>query len=197
LNLLEASRSVLVVVDLQGKLMEQIWRPQLVVEVVRRMLRLAELFQVPVLLTEQYPRGLGPTHPEIRESFESLGVPRREVEKTSFGCFGEPSFQAALDELRPDVPAEARQLVVVGIEAHVCVMQTVLEGLRLGREIHVVWDGVSGRGQEYRKWALERMLAAGAVITNHESVGFEWARDKNHERFREMSRLYKEGQPSA
>jgi nicotinamidase-related amidase len=85
--------------------------------------------------------------------------------------------------------------VVVGIEAHVCVMQTVLELLGTGHEVHLCWDGVSGRGEEYRRHALERMAAAGAVITNHESVAFEWARDKNHPAFKALSALMKEGQP--
>ena len=83
---------------------------------------------------------------------------------------------------------------VAGIEAHVCVMQTVLESLRAGDEVHLCWDAVSGRGEEYRRHALERMQQAGAMLTNHESVGFEWARDKNHPRFKAMSGIFKEGQ---
>jgi nicotinamidase-related amidase len=86
--------------------------------------------------------------------------------------------------------------VVAGIEAHVCVLQTVIELIRHGNQVHVSWDAVSGRGEEYRRHALERMAAAGAAVTNHESVGFEWARDKNHPKFRELSALLKDGQPS-
>jgi hypothetical protein len=74
------------------------------------------------------------------------------------------------------------------------VTQTVLELLARGADCHVCWECVSGRGAEYREWALARMQQAGAVITNHESVGFEWARSKDHPRFREMSQLFKEGQ---
>ena len=75
-------------------------------------------------------------------------------------------------------------------------MQTVLELIHWGNQAHVSWDAVSGRGEEYRRHALERMAAAGAMITNHESVGFEWARDKNHPRFKELSTLLKDGQPA-
>jgi nicotinamidase-related amidase len=196
MELLEAGRSVLVVVDLQGKLMEVIHRPRVVIEATRRLMKLAEMFEVPVLMTEQYPKGLGPTHPEVLAGFEALTTPKRSVPKTSFGCCGEPAFLKAMDELRPRLRQGPRQVVVAGIEAHVCVMQTVLELMHWGNQVHVAWDAVSGRGEEYRRHALERMAAAGAVLTNHESVGFEWARDKNHPRFRELSNLLKEGQPA-
>jgi nicotinamidase-related amidase len=197
MELLDAGRSVLVVVDLQGKLMELVHRPGVVVESTKRLIGLAEMFAVPVILTEQYPKGLGPTHPEVRTAFEALSTPKRSLAKTAFGCCGEPAFLRALDELRPRTRSGPRQVVVAGIEAHVCVLQTVLELIHWGNQVHVAWDAVSGRGEEYRRHALERMAAAGAAITNHESVGFEWARDKNHPRFRELSSLLKDGQPTA
>ena len=73
-------------------------------------------------------------------------------------------------------------------------MQTVLEALREGQQVHLLWEAVSGRGAEYRQWALERMQQAGAAITNHESLAFEWARHKDHPAFKAMSALLKEGQ---
>jgi nicotinamidase-related amidase len=85
-------------------------------------------------------------------------------------------------------------VVIAGIEAHVCVMQTVLGLLAEGTQVQVCWECVSGRGNEYRRHALERMQQAGAVLTNHESVAFEWARSKEHPIFAEMSRVLKEGQ---
>jgi nicotinamidase-related amidase len=194
MELLDAARSVVVVIDLQGKLMEMIHRPALVVAATQRLMKLAELFGVPVVLTEQYPRGLGATHPEVRAAFDALATPTRFLDKTSFGCCGDAAFAAALDELRPRPVGARRQVVVAGIEAHVCVMQTVIELLRGGDEVHLCWDCVSGRGEEHRRHALERMAAAGAVVTNHESVGFEWARDKDHPQFKAMSALFKEGQ---
>jgi len=195
MKLADADRSVLVVIDLQGKLVDLVHRPGLVLAATERLLRIADLFGVPVVVTEQYPRGLGPTHPRILEVFESLSVPRRRFEKTAFGCCGASGFEEVLAELRPGVPRERRQLVVAGIEAHVCVMQTVVEALAGGSEVHLCWDAVSGRGEEHRSWALARMQQAGAEVTNHESVGFEWARHKDHPRFRSLSALLKEGQP--
>jgi nicotinamidase-related amidase len=196
MDLLDVERSIVVVIDLQGKLMEMIERPALVRMVTIRLLKLAGLFAVPVLMTEQYPRGIGSTDPEIRAAFDALAMPKRFMEKTSFGCCGQPGFQQLLEELRPGLGPAQRQIVVAGIEAHVCVMQTVLELLRQGNQVHLCWECVSGRGAEYRKHALERMVQAGAVLTNHESVGFEWARHKDHAAFKAMSSLFKEGQPA-
>ena len=85
--------------------------------------------------------------------------------------------------------------MVCGIEAHVCILQTVVELLRASHQVHVCWECVSGRGEEYRRHALDRMRQAGAQITNHESVAFEWARDTGHAGFRKMNRLLRQGQP--
>ncbi len=194
MELADANRSIVVVIDLQGKLMSMIHRPALVVAATRRLLQLADLFAVPVVMTEQYPEGLGRTHPDVRAAFDALTTPKRLLEKISFGCCGDPQFEEALSELRPALEPSRRQLIVAGIEAHVCVMQTVLEALRAGHQVQLCWECVSGRGVEYRQWALDRMRQAGAVITNHESVGFEWAGDKDHPQFKAMSRLLKAGQ---
>ncbi|WP_306601752.1 isochorismatase family protein [Geothrix sp. 21YS21S-2] len=193
--LLDANRSILVVIDLQGKLVHMVHRPDMVLEATRRLLRLADLFQVPVVMTEQYPQGIGPTEASIQAAFDGLSTPTYYMEKTSFGCCGDPGFEKLLQAARPDVEPRKRQIVVAGIEAQVCVSQTVLELLASGQEVHLCWDAVSGRGEDYRKHAIERMAAAGAVLTNHESVAFEWCRDKVHPQFKAMSAIMKEGQP--
>ena len=194
MELLDVERSIVVVIDLQGKLMEMAYRSDMVVRSTCRLLRLADLFRVPVVLTEQYPRGLGATHAEVRAVYDALTVPRRFLEKTSFGCCGDARFEQLLAESRPGLAPAQRQIVVAGIEAHVCVMATVIELLRTGHQVHLCWEAVSGRGEEYRRHALERMAQAGAILTNHESVAFEWARHKDHPAFREMSALLKQGQ---
>jgi nicotinamidase-related amidase len=183
--LLDASRSILVVVDFQGKLVQMVHRPEMTLETARRLLRLADLFAVPVVLTEQYPKGIGPTEASVRALFDGHSAPKFFLEKTA--------FEALLEKARPGLPPAQRQIVIAGIEAHVCVMQTVLELLASGHEVHLCWDAISGRGEEYRRHALDRMAAAGATITNHESVAFEWARDKNHPHFKAVSGLMKEG----
>ena len=195
MSLLDASRSILVLIDFQGKLVHMVHRPAQVLETARRLLRLADLFAVPVVLTEQYPKGIGPTETSVREAYDALATPKFFLEKTAFGCCGDAGFEALLQQARPGLAPEKRQVVIAGIEAHVCVMQTVLELLATGHEVHLCWDAISGRGEEYRQHALDRMAAAGATITNHESVAFEWARDKNHPQFKALSALMKEGQP--
>jgi nicotinamidase-related amidase len=195
-ELLDIRRSLVLIIDMQGKLMEMIHRPSLVIESTCRLLRFAELYQVPVLLTEQYPQGLGPTHRDVRTVYDGLQTERRYLDKTAFGCCADERFEEALQQLRPDVPVGRRQVVVAGIEAHVCVMQTVIELLRAGNQVHLCWECVSGRGEEYRRHALERMQQAGAVMTNHESVGFEWARDTSHPGFKALSAILKKGQPT-
>jgi nicotinamidase-related amidase len=194
MELLDGNRSIVLVIDLQGKLMEMIERPRLVIASTIRLLKLADLFDVPVVLTEQYPKGLGPTHPQVRAAFDELKTVKKFLEKTAFGCCGDAGFEPLLQQVRPNLAVEQRQIVVAGIEAHICVMQTVLELRKQGTQIHLCWECISGRGTEYRRHALDRMTQAGAVLTNHESVAFEWARDKNHPQFKAYSALFKEGQ---
>ncbi len=196
MELLDANRSIVAVIDLQGRLMDMVVRPRLVIDATVRLLKLADLFSVPVVMTEQYPKGIGPTHPEVRAAYDALTTHKNAMEKTAFGCCGDSQFEALLKEARPGLGKAKRQIVVAGIEAHVCVMQTVIELLRSEHQVFVCWECVSGRGEEYRRHALERMAQAGAVMTNHESVAFEWARDKNHPQFKAMSTLMKEGQPT-
>jgi nicotinamidase-related amidase len=194
MGLLEVERSLVVVIDMQGKLVDTVYQAERTLRATDRLLQLADLFAVPVVLTEQYPQGLGATHPLLRDRFADLSCPTRRVEKDAFGCCEEPAFESALRDLRPQLDSDRRQFVIAGIEAHVCVMQTVLACLDTDTEVFVCWECVSGRGEEYRRWALERMQQAGATLTNHESVGFEWARSKHHPSFRAMSQLFKEGQ---
>lgn len=193
--LLDPTRSTLVLIDLQGKLIPMVHQSAMVIETARRLMQIAELFAVPVVLTEQYPEGLGPTETGLRLCFDGLSTPTSFLEKTAFSCCGDPAFEALLANPRPTLPLHLHQIVVAGIEAHVCVLQTVLELLEHGYEVHVCWDAVSGRGKAYRKTAIERMAAAGATISNHESVAFEWARNKHHPAFKAISALLKEGQP--
>jgi nicotinamidase-related amidase len=195
MDMLSADRSILLVIDLQGKLMEMVYRNNTVRAVSLRLLKLAEMFAVPVLLTEQYPKGLGRTHPEVLEAFEALKTRRDYLDKTAFGCGGDPQFLPKLNALRPGLQPQDLQVVVCGIEAHICVTQTVLALREAGYPTYLCWDAISSRGEEYYRNALRRMEAAGAVLTNHESMGFEWAHDKNHACFKGMSNLFKDPLP--
>jgi nicotinamidase-related amidase len=194
MELLDRDRSVVVAIDLQGRLAQVVHESGVVLDATRRLLQVAALFEVPVILTEQYPEGLGPTEASIQAAFDALTGPKRKVAKTRFSCCGDEGFEAALDDLLLDIEEDRRQVVLAGIEAHVCVMQTALELKRRGSQVFVCAECVSGRGRTFRRWALDRMHQAGVVLTNHESAAFEWARDKDHPRFRDLNRLLREGQ---
>lgn len=137
------------------------------------LLEAAARLDVPVLVTEQYPKGLGPTAPELAINLPKGSV---RVEKTSF------SACAALPLTRP-------QVVIAGMEAHVCVLQTALELSAAGRDVFVVADAVCSRTAANYANALDRLRAAGIVVTNSESVLFEWLRDAANEHFRALSKL--------
>ena len=142
----------------------------------------AKTFGVPVTVTEQYPKGLGHTVDELREALGSDAVPH---EKTCFSSCGSDGVSEALVELR------SRQVLVCGIEAHVCVSQTVHDLLQRGLAVHVAVDGVASRKRGDRDVALARMERAGAVLTTSEAAAFELLEDARHPKFKEVQALYK------
>jgi nicotinamidase-related amidase len=164
-QLLERDSTGLVLVDLQAKLMPAMFDPAATLRNANILLRLAETLKLPVILTAQYVKGLGPVVPEVTASAPGITP----IEKDSFGCFGEPGF---LDQLKARAP-QARTLVVAGVETHICVMQTVLGALAAGYLVHVASDAVCSRTRENWRVGLERMERAGAVISSTEMVVYE------------------------
>ncbi len=194
MELLDVNRSIVLVIDLQARTLNSYDRPRMALASTVRLIKIAGLFGVPVIMTEHYPEGLGAVHTDIRAAFDALTTPRHYLAKTFFGCCGDPNFESILTESRPGLKPAERQIVIAGAETHICVMQTVLELLKTRHQVHVCWECVTGRGEEYRRHALDRMAQAGAVITNHESVGFEWVRHKNHPAFKGLNAIIKQGQ---
>ncbi len=135
---------------------------------------------LPLLYSEQYPKGLGPTAPEVAEALPDHA---RRFEKTAFSCCAADGFLAALKS------TERRQIVIAGQETHVCVLQTALELMREGFQVFVVEDAVCSRKLEHKRNALARMAAAGVIVTNVESVVFEWLGDAAHPQFKSLSAL--------
>jgi len=194
MEILDINRSIVLVIDMQGKLVEAVDQSSLVIAATTRLLKICDMFGAPVLLTEQYPQGLGATHQEIRAAFDELKAPKRYLAKTSFSCCGDDNFEKLMAELRPGVEPQKRQIIIAGIEAHICVSQTVVELLRQGSQVHICWECISGRGIQYRRYAMERMTQAGAIVTSHESVAFEWLRHKDHPSFKAVNALLRQGQ---
>lgn len=195
-GLVNVERTVMVSVDLQGKLMDMVHEPRRLFTANQRFLELADIFAVPLILTEQYPEGLGETQADLLEQFDRLETPTARITKTSFGCCGEPSFVEALLALGKVDEVADLHVVLAGIETHICVLQTALGLVDLGASVFVAWDCTSARGENYHRLGLERMQQAGVSLINHESLGFELARDKQHPAFRRLSALLRAGQPS-
>ncbi len=180
--LIRADDSQLVIIDVQTKLGAPMPTKVLnrVFSNVNLMLRSAQLLEVPVLVSEQYPSGLGETLPAISEHF-SPAVQR--FEKTCFSCAGAEGFMPALREARRS------QVVLAGMEAHVCVLQTAMELLQQGFQVYVVEDAICSRKLENYQNALLRMKQCGVLVVSAESVLFEWLRDAKHEHFKAVQAL--------
>ena len=171
---IDRERSVLLVIDFQVRLMPLIDAGPTAVANAQRLLDGAAIFDIPVLFTEQNPRGLGPTVAELARSDLT-------VHKMAFDAVREPEF---LERLPGD-----RTVVVAGCEAHVCVMQTVLGLLDRGKQVYVVRDALGARKPESKETALRRMERHGAEIVTTEMVLFEWLRTCDHPSFRKVLQL--------
>jgi nicotinamidase-related amidase len=177
--LIDARNSALLVVDVQGRLVPAIAGWQSLLDQVIWLIRVARRMDIPVLACEQYPQGLGPTHPAV-------------VEELPVGCTAAKlHFSAVAGACHGLGEAGGpAQYVVCGMETHVCVMQTVIELLELGKKVFVVEEAVGSRRESDKALALARMRAAGASIVSREMVAFEWLRRADSELFREISRSF-------
>jgi nicotinamidase-related amidase len=175
--LLTAEGSVLLLIDLQERLMPAIRDGDVVVARAVRLAEAARLLDVPVLITEQYPAGLGPTVPPLAGMANTTVLP-----KTAFSAAGDLALTALL-------PAGTAEIVVAGCEAHVCVLQTVLGLISQGHRVLVAADAVGSRDPADRAVALDRARHHGAEIVTSEMVLFEWLRDSRHPKFRDVQKL--------
>lgn len=179
--LLSAADACLLVVDIQDKLLPAVRNQDAVVANTRVLLQAAASLGVPVLASEQYPRGIGHTVAPVAELLPEGCL----VEKLHFSCLADPGFAQRFAALGRG------QAVVCGLEAHVCVLQTVEQLLSAGHEVFVVADAVSSRAEASHALALRRLEADGARIVTTEMVVFEWLGQAGTPVFRELSRLIK------
>ncbi len=180
--LARATDSVLVIVDLQERLAAAMV-PAVRAGVIRNariLLEAATRLGIPVLVTEQYPKGLGPTTAQVGEMLPA-GTPR--FEKTSFSCASTEPFSKALED------SGRTQVILAGMEAHVCVLQSALELRAVRQGVFVIEDACCSRNREHHANAMCRLRTAGVLVTNTESVVFEWLRDARHEHFKAISAL--------
>jgi isochorismate hydrolase len=180
--LCEAGNSVLAIVDVQSRLTAAM--PAKVLARLQRnvtmLLKGAALLRIPVFASEQYPQGLGPLEPDV---LRLLPENSRRYAKTSFSLAADPGF------LRDLQGSGRRQVILAGMEAHVCILQTALELEGAGYAVFVVADAVCSRHRENYEIALARLRRTGVVVCDAESVLFEWLRDARHEHFKALQVL--------
>jgi nicotinamidase-related amidase len=179
-QLMSSGDSALLVVDVQERLLPFIGSRDVLIDRCRLLIRCAKVLGIPVLATEQYPKGLGKTVAPLAELLEAP------TEKVAFSaCGAEP--------LRKDLGRLGRSKVLVcGIEAHVCVQQTAFDLLADGYQVYLAADAVGSRRGEDKHWALARMAHAGVSVTTAEAAVFEWTESAGTQTFKQISQYVKE-----
>ena len=181
-NTLDAGRAALLIIDIQESFRPHVADFDRVAARIAVAARGARLLNLPVLVTEQYPQGLGRTAAEVRDA---LAPEHEYVEKTAFSSCGAQHFIRRLEE------TGATQLLVCGIEAHVCVNQTTHDLLARGLQVHLLADCISSRAEHDRQAGLAKMQRSGALPSSVELALFELMRDAGHEQFKAVQRLIK------
>jgi nicotinamidase-related amidase len=177
-QLLQAEQCALVVVDIQEKLLPPIFNKDELIKNCQLLIRVANVLEIPIVVTTQYVQGLGAVVPEIA----SLIGHARSVDKLDFSCFGSNDFRSALKSL----PGNRNTVLLCGMEAHICVMQTALGALNDGYLVHVATDAIGSRIRWNWDIGIDRMRAAGAVISTTEMMIYELLRCSGTQQFKEM-----------
>ena len=172
------AHSVLCVIDVQEKIIPTIPTGQHVITECCRLVEAADLFDIPILFTEQYPKGLGQTVEPLSSKIKN----QKSLEKISFSCCGTPTF---LDQISSDVET----LIVCGIETHICVAQTVLDALQTGFRVYIAVDAVGSYREHDHTVALRRLEGSGAVLTTTEAILFELCGTAENPAFKRMQQL--------
>ncbi|MFO7803040.1 MAG: hydrolase [Desulfovermiculus sp.] len=173
--------SLLLIIDLQTVMLKAIAGWEQSIKCAGQLVQAARVLDVPVLLTEQYKKGLGGTHPEVLDDIDDPRI----VAKEHFSACLEPEFLSTLHSLN------RQKVVIAGTETHVCVLQTCLDLLQAGYQVHLAADAVGSRRVENRDMAISQLRQAGAVISSAEIVIFEWTKRANTEEFRRILPIVK------
>lgn len=180
--LFNPARAVLVVVDEQERLMPSIVEAERVIAKSRRMIGIADAVGLPVIFTEQYPKGLGPTTRDVRELFGD----RAPIAKTSFGCYGCEEFAGAM------ATGGYETVLLAGVETHICVFQTAAQCIERGLRVHILTDAVGAGSPEDHAVGLERLRQIGAVTSSTIMATYEYLREAATPLFRRVLPLLKE-----
>ena len=179
--MLNIDKTALVIIDVQEKLSRVMYEKEKLFENLQKLIKGTKLLNIPIIVTEQNPNGLGPTVSEITPLLNDI----KPVTKFSFSCCGEEPFMREVGKLN------RKQLLLAGIEAHVCVYQTAVDLIEAGYEVHAVIDCTSSRTPENKALALDKMKSEGARLTSVEIALFELLRTAKSSKFKEMSQIVK------
>lgn len=180
---MEREKSVLIVVDVQDGLLKAMGQEiaKNLIKNIILLLSFAKTMGIPILTTEQYPKGLGGTTPEIKVEMEGLAP----IEKMAFSCCRVEEFNKRLDSL------QRKQVILCGIETHVCILQTAIDLMERGYEVYVVADGVCSRRKIDWEFGLRYLERRGAMISTTEIIAFQLLKEAGTEEFKRLSKLFK------
>ena len=178
--LIAPNKALLLVIDIQDKLVPAVCQPEQLIKQTRWLMEIAALLDVPVLLSEQYPQGLGNTVSELAP----LMTPQQVMEKLHFSCAAEPRCLETIQQ------QQRQQIVICGMEAHVCVLQTAIGLQQQGFEVFVVGDLISSRNDNDKQLAIARLQQLNIQIVSREMVAFEWMEKSGTESFKTISKNY-------
>jgi len=179
--MLKPENTMLIVIDVQGNLYQAMHEKESLLENLTKIIRGAQVFDLPILVTEQIPSKIGPTIPEIARLITGI-VP---IPKAHFSCCGEEGFMSELKKIRRG------QILMTGIEAHVCVYQTTLDLIEKGYEVHLITDCISSRTASNKVLAIERMVGSGAKRSSMELALFELMKVARGDTFSRMIKIVK------
>ena len=179
MKLIQRDNLVALLIDVQEKLVPAMHQADLLLNNCEKLLLGLEKLNLPLLISEQYPKGLGSTHNHLA----NFKIRATTIEKTCFGCMENPEFVKTLTH------TEKKQVLVFGVETHVCVLQTVFQLLESGFEVFVDFEAVSSRSEKNKDMALSRMAQRGAQLVSTESIFFEIMRSTSAPEFKDISRL--------
>ena len=177
--------SLLIVIDCQEKMMPAIYNHENLLERIELLIRGCRILDIPILTAQQYTKGLGDTSQILKDALGDF----KHIEKIAFSCIGEDEFAKELN--RSGKYDDRKNIIVCGVEAHVCVQQTVLDLLAVGNNVYVIADCIGSRKENDRIYAENRMRQSGAVLTTAESVLFELLKGADHPKRKEISALVK------
>ena len=179
--MLTVTDSVLLVIDVQEKLFHVMYQKEQLADNLQKLIKGIQVLEVPILVTEQYPQGLGPTIPEIAQLLADV----KPYPKVNFSCGGDEAFFQALKLLR------RKQVLIAGIESHICVYQTAVDLIAAGFEVYVVSDAVSSRSEQNKDTGVKMMLQSGAKLTGTEAALFELLKVAKGDKFKAINQIVK------